>query len=1039
MTVSLPGSGYPSGRRVTAVLGPTNTGKTHLAVERMLAHESGMIGLPLRLLAREVYDRIVALRGSEAVALVTGEEKIVPTEPLYYVCTVEAMPSDHDVDFLAIDEVQLAADPDRGHVFTDRLLHRRGTSETMLLGAATIKPLIEQLLPGSNFISRPRFSNLTYAGQKKITRLPRRTAVVAFSADSVYAIAELIRRQRGGAAVVMGALSPRTRNAQVELYQSGDVDFLVATDAVGMGLNMDVDHVAFAATRKFDGRQFRELNAGELGQIAGRAGRHMNDGTFGVTADAKPFEPDMVERIEEHRFEALKVLQWRNRNLDFSSLDALRNSLNLSPSTGSMVRARSADDVLALERLANDNDIRDMAGGEKSIGLLWEVCQVPDYRNITGGDHAALVGTLYRHLMTGNRSVPEDWFEGQLSYADRVDGDIDTLATRIAHVRTWSFIANRADWLENPAGWRERTREIEDRLSDALHERLTQRFIDRRTSILMKRLREKEDLMAAVSGQGEILVEGEYIGRLTGFNFVADSHDEGIHGRALRAASLKVIADEISARANQLSQAADEAFDLDPQGLITWNGEPVARVKAGDTALKPGISLIADEQLSEQPRQAVQERLDKWLTDRISDRLAPLVSLSDSEDITGLARGIAFRLVENLGVLVRDDIADDLRQLDQDARGKLRKHGVRFGAFHVFVPVLLKPAPAQLRLLLWALQREREETLKLEDLPAPPPDGLTSVSFDKTTPRGFYQAVGYRVSGSRAVRIDMLERLGDLIRDRVYWKSSKEGDQRPEGSVPGGGFTVVPDMMSLVGCSGEDFAGILRGLGFRMDRRPVPAQPTPPETQTETADEEKAGDDKTPGDLTDTAPGDSVSGAKDTREPASDDKVLTSVEDGTAAPVEKEPAPTSDPVAPIAAESTPPADVSASDTEAVTDSEAAADEPQFIEVWRPRRQAPRQARRPRAEKPGEDNRVKKSRAAGGKEQDNRGPRKNGGKNPNKHQGKRTDRPRSGKPRGDRNGYGASPPRREPKVDLENSPFAALGALKKAMEDGAADD
>src|SRR5690606_7551897 len=477
-------------RNVTAVLGPTNTGKTHLAIERMLGHESGMIGLPLRLLAREVYDRIVARIGPGSVALITGEEKIKPERPRYWVSTVEAMPRDVEVDFLAIDEVQLAADLERGHVFTDRLLHARGRSETLLLGAGTMRDAISDLIPGANFISRPRLSKLTYAGQKKLTRLPKRTAIVAFSANEVYAIAEVIRRQIGGAAVVLGALSPRTRNAQVALYQSGDVDFLVATDAIGMGLNLDVDHVAFSATRKFDGQNHRDLTPGELSQIAGRAGRYMNDGTFGVTGDAEPFSADIIDRLETHSFDSVKVLQWRNRDLDLATIERLRDSLREAPREARLQRARMADDVLALESVSADADVRAKAQGPAAVGRLWEVCQVPDYRKISSQSHAELIATLYKFLMSSGERIPTDWFANQVALDDRTDGDIDTLATRIAHIRTWTFVANRADWLEDPAHWQERARAIEDTLSDALHEQLTQRFIDKRTSALMKGLRD---------------------------------------------------------------------------------------------------------------------------------------------------------------------------------------------------------------------------------------------------------------------------------------------------------------------------------------------------------------------------------------------------------------------------------------------------------------------------------------------------------------------------------------------------------------------
>src|SRR4051794_2626709 len=495
----------PSSRSVMAVLGPTNTGKTHLAVERMLAHGSGMIGLPLRLLAREIYERVRVRVGDHAVALVTGEEKIIPGNPRFWVCTVEAMPADVEVAFLAIDEIQLAADFERGHIFTDRLLHRRGREETMLLGAATIRPILEKLVPGTSFVSRPRFSKLTYAGSKKLSRLPRRSAVVAFSAETVYAVAELIRRQRGGAAVVLGALSPRTRNAQVALFQSGDVDYIVATDAIGMGLNMDVDHVAFAATRKFDGFHYRNLTPAELGQIAGRAGRYLNDGTFGVTGEADPFDADTVGRLENHQFDNVSVLQWRNRELDFSSLDALRQSLSASPRIEGLTRAQAGADVTALESLARDDDIAALARSPEAVARLWEVCQIPDYRDISANEHAGLVSRIFEFLMSRDGRIPEDWFARQLAYCDRSEGDIDTLSNRISHVRTWTFVANRTDWLEAPLFWQSRAREIEDKLSDALHERLTQRFIDRRTSVLMKRLARKEELMSHVEEDGAIL------------------------------------------------------------------------------------------------------------------------------------------------------------------------------------------------------------------------------------------------------------------------------------------------------------------------------------------------------------------------------------------------------------------------------------------------------------------------------------------------------------------------------------------------------
>src|SRR5215470_4870972 len=481
------------GAGVTAVLGPTNTGKTHLAIERMLAHSSGIIGLPLRLLAREVYNKVAERVGAESVALITGEEKIKPPNPRFWVSTVEAMPRDLDVAFVAIDEVQLGADFERGHVFTDRMLNRRGRDETLVLGAQTVRPMVERLLPGAHVLTRPRLSQLSFAGERKITRLPRRSAVVAFSAEEVYAIAELIRRQRGGAAVVLGALSPRTRNAQVELYQSGDVEYLVATDAIGMGLNLDVDHVAFASDRKFDGYQFRRLSSAEFAQIAGRAGRATRDGTFGTTGRCPPFEPELVQALEGHNFESVRVMQWRNTDLDFSSLGALSASLALVPKEQGLTRAPIAEDIQVLEHAARDDNVRDIAISRAPVERLWDVCQIPDYRKISPAAHAELVVTLYGFLMREGR-ISDDWFARQVALADRTDGDIDTLSTRIAHIRTWTFAANRPDWLSDPEHWQGVTRAVEDRLSDALHERLTERFVDRRTSVLMRRLRENATL-----------------------------------------------------------------------------------------------------------------------------------------------------------------------------------------------------------------------------------------------------------------------------------------------------------------------------------------------------------------------------------------------------------------------------------------------------------------------------------------------------------------------------------------------------------------
>ncbi len=1021
----------PSAKTVTAVLGPTNTGKTHLAVERMLAHGGGMIGLPLRLLAREIYDRVRLRAGDAAVALVTGEEKIIPAQPRYWVCTVEAMPSDIDVPFLAIDEVQLCADFERGHIFTDRVLNRRGREETMLLGAATMRPILERLLPGTSFVSRPRFSQLLYAGQKKITRLPRRTAVVAFSADMVYATAELIRRQRGGAAVVLGALSPRTRNAQVALYQSGDVDYIVATDAIGMGLNMDVDHVAFASTRKFDGFQYRHLNPGELGQVAGRAGRYMNDGTFGVTGEADPFDDETVQRLESHSFDAVRMLQWRNRDLDFTSLERLKLSLTAPPQLQGLTRAQPNADLLALESLARDPATRDLARAKKDVERLWEVCQIPDYRNISNSEHAAIVSRIYQYLQTGDGHIDEDWFARQLRFCENTHGDLDTLSNRISHVRTWTFVANRPDWLKAPLYWQSHAREIEDKLSDALHERLTQRFIDRRTSVLMKRLAQKEELMSTVEEDGAIHVEGEYVGRIKGFLFVPDGAAEGAEARALKAAALSAVAAEINARAKAVAASPDTELKLTRDGQIVWNHAPVGRLEVGASLLKPRAVVVAGEQPSGSDREEVQARLQKFVDRHIAATLEPLVKLEDGEGLEGIARGIAYRLVETLGVLPRDQVAEEVKALSQEDRAKLRALGARFGAFNIYVPALLKPAATELRLLLWALPLQKEGKLDLANLPVPPGQGLTSAAFDRSTPRGFYGVCGYRICGSRVVRIDMLERLADMIRDRVFWRPRFPEEPRPAGSVEGGGFMVVPDMMSLVGCSGEDFLGIIKSLDFRMQKRkvkrPVAAAAAAPGTP---------------------APGPAAP-------PAEAPPAAPSEEPPQAPPAAPPTAPAAEAEAPAESEAAPeratPADVPAAAEETSAEPQATAPaapdvqmEEVEIEVWWPKDTGPF---RHRAERPREEARrppQRRREAAGqaerpaGEEKPQSERREHRRPRPERTErderaGQDDRRPRreERKPGFDKPRFEERKPRPEKPAD-PNSPFAVLGALKAKL-------
>jgi ATP-dependent RNA helicase SUPV3L1/SUV3 len=812
------------GAGVTAVLGPTNTGKTHLAIERMLGHSSGVIGLPLRLLAREVYNKIADRAGSESVALITGEEKIKPKNPRYWVSTVEAMPRDLDVSFLAVDEVQIASDLERGHVFTDRILHRRGRDETLLLGAATMRPIIERLLPGASIVTRPRLSQLEFAGDRKITRQPRRTAIVAFSADEVYAIAELIRRRHGGAAVVLGSLSPRTRNAQVAMFQNGDVDYLVATDAVGMGLNLDVDHVAFASDRKYDGYQFRRLIPSEFAQIAGRAGRATRNGTFGTTGRCAPFEPELVNALQNHTFDSIKMLQWRNSKLDFSSLGALQVSLALAPQHEVLTRAPIPEDLRVLDHAARDADVREMAHGAAAVERLWDACQIPDYRRLAPAAHAELVTTLYGFLMKKGR-VPDAWFAAQVDQADRVTGDIDTLSGRIAQIRTWTFVANRPDWLSDPEHWQGITREVENKLSDALHDRLTERFVDRRTSVLMRRLRENSVLNTEIGKTGEVTVEGHVIGRLDGFTFAPDAAEAGSDAKALQATAQKALAGEIDARAEKLSTAPDDAFVLTSEGTIRWTGDAVAKLVAADDALHPRLRIIADDRLTGAPREAVQTRLDLWLKTHIEKLLGPLFGLAKAEDITGIARGIAFQLIEALGVLERSKITAEMKDLDQPSRATLRKYGVRFGAYHIYFPGLLKPAARSLASLLWAEKQDNVDMQALSGAQHLASSGRTSFPVDKALPRDAYRVLGYRQCGERAVRVDILERLADLIRPALAWRETSPGE-KPTGAFDGRGFVVTQAMTSLTGSAGEDFASVLRALGYRMDRRP-PLPPKP--------------------------------------------------------------------------------------------------------------------------------------------------------------------------------------------------------------------
>ncbi len=788
------------------MLGPTNTGKTHLAVERMCGHASGIIGFPLRLLAREVYDRVVALKGADKVALITGEEKIFPEGARWFLCTVEAMPTDREVAFVAIDEGQVGADPERGHVFTDRLLHARGYAETMILGSETLRPLLRRLIPDIEIITRPRFSTLVYAGSKKLSRLPRRTAIVAFTATEVYALAEMLRRQKGGAAVVMGSLSPRTRNAQVAMYQSGEVDYLVATDAIGMGLNMDIAHVAFASLGKFDGRRHRRLWLSEMAQIAGRAGRYQKDGSFGTVqlgSETGPaFTPEEIEGLEAHSFDPLEQLVWRNTDLDFLSLPKLIASLETRPGRIELTRADDAIDMAVLKRLAGEPWVMERAYGPRGVARLWAACGLPDFRKTGAEVHSRLVGRVFRHLSEGDGKLPDAWIASELTHLDRVSGDVETLADRIAGARTWTYVANRIGWLHDGAHWAARTREVEDRLSDALHGALTQRFVDRRTAVLLRDLRVKGgEQRVEIDPDGTVAVEGEAIGRLEGFRFHVDPLARAGEQRLLLAAAERHLVRVLADRARALAGADDAAFGLDFHGRmpprLLWNGARVASLRKGRDAMTPRVELDRSlGTLSADDRRRVQDRLELWFAAALLAQLGPLVRLGTArEQLSPPARGLVVRLVETLGNLRRSDAEEQVASLGRGDREALRRAGVRLGVVHVFVPVLLRPEPTRWRLALWAVWND------VAALPALPPAGRTSIAVEPGLPPGFLEAAGYWPIGAEAVRVDMVDRLARAIHEKR------------DGRAP---FLPDPNWAASAGLRPDGFARLMRALGCRL-------------------------------------------------------------------------------------------------------------------------------------------------------------------------------------------------------------------------------
>lgn len=780
--------------RVRAVLGPTNTGKTHLAITRLLAHGSGIIGFPLRLLARENYDRMVAAKGPRHVALITGEEKIVPPEARWFSCTTEAMPLDRAAEFVAVDEIQLCADPDRGHVFTDRLLRARGLVETMFLGAETIRPLLAHLVPEAEIETRPRLSQLTGAGPAKLTKLPPRSAIVAFSAGEVYAIAEMIRRRRGGCAVVMGRLSPRTRNAQVALYQEKDVDFLVATDAIGMGLNMDVNHVAFAGLQKFDGHRPRRLTPAEVAQIAGRAGRGMRDGTFGTTASCPDLPDEVVDAVEAHVFDPIESLAWRNAVLDFSGIDALLGSLTAPPPRPGLTRGNDASDLETLAALARDQEVRRLAQGRRAVRLLWEACQVPDFRKITDDSHVRLCARIFGHLAK-RETLPADWLAGQFAALDRVDGDIDTLMARLTGVRVWSYVAARADWVADAPSWQARARDIEDRVSDALHERLTARFVDRRAAHLLRRLEEAEagaDLLSAVNARGDVVVEGHAVGHIEGFSFHPDPAAEGPEKKLVQRAARRALREEMPRRVARAEAAEDAAFAFHGDDAIAWAGARIAQLRPGASLVRPQIEVLDSEFLDGAQRERLRLRLSAWLETLIRRELAPLFTAVEKAGAEAGLRGPLHRLLEAGGVVPGPTEPG----IDAGLRGRLKAIGVRAGRFALYIPELLKPRAASLRARLLGIARRVA-------MPAVPASGLVSIPAAGAAP--LLPELGWVTAGPVLVRLDVAERVAA----ELAWLTRARPAALPE------------TLAGQLGVKREALPPVLRALGLRLV--PAPA------------------------------------------------------------------------------------------------------------------------------------------------------------------------------------------------------------------------
>lgn len=852
---------------IKAILGPTNTGKTHYAIERMLAHKSGVMGFPLRLLAREVYDRVVKAKGKNQVALITGEERIIPDGARYTLATVEALPRHTDAAFVAIDEIQMCEDKQRGHVFTDHLLHSRGSEETLFMGSDTMERLIRKLVPEVEIVRRERFSTLSYCKPVKISKLPRRTALVGFSSNEVYALAEILRRQKGGAAIVMGALSPRTRNAQVELYQNGEVDYLVATDAIGMGLNMDIDMVVFAGLTKFDGERVRRLRPAELGQIAGRAGRYRDNGRFTTLAgdgDGNSLDPLIVSTIEDHKFEAVKCLQWRSAKLDFTTVPRLIKSLAQRPQTDFLALTRDSMDVRALKALAENQDVVKKATHSGAIQTLWSVCQIPDFRKISEADHFGLLARLYCDLMGTKGVIDHDFIARSCKRLDNVGGDIDTLAARLASIRVWTYVAHRKNWLSEADHWAYETRSIENKLSDALHERLTQRFVDRRTAVLLKSLRQKGELKVNIDTEtGKVSVDKLEIGELKGFTFVAEGGPARDDHQQLMNEAKKALAGEITRRVKLFGNVGIKTLEFNfDKGVhaprLMWEGMPLASLHDSGAMFAPRIKILETTLLEGENSDAVRDLIQTWLQERIAEKMENLVKLGQelngeieapegSEPLSGTVRGIAYQLFENFGVLQRSVVGKELRSLDQEARKGLRRFGIRIGTTSLYMPLVLKPHATEMRLSLWAQKNG------YDSLPALPTPGMVWVDVDKSAPstfKAFYELAGFVVTGTKAVRMDMYERLADAVRplgmknDTYNETSDETSDETPSETLDDGFFEVSPEIMGLVGLSGTDFAEVMTAIGYRHEIRTVVSPKTESTDDKAVEDSEESPDKK---------------------------------------------------------------------------------------------------------------------------------------------------------------------------------------------------